>query len=288
MGTLWVPGARRVAPSSPGGTITSTAPPRVVWHTTEAPSGKAGMMATMIRVLKDKGAEPQLLWDPVTDELVQFMPLNSSGRALKNDGATRSNRVGKVCIQIEVIAYAKTPFTGYWKPGPNYRAMMAAIRSHGIPDIFPMGNPPKYPGDSRRDRDIWLKRGGHYCHANVPGNDHGDPGAISPPALFEAAPTKSIPRPPAGDIDMPLTETDLDAVEARAYKANSRYAIDFWIASSGTGTAIRNLLKEMKLQLDRIEDDTDGMATSRQLVAALDANVEALAAQATDVQDDPR
>lgn len=104
--------------------------------------------------------------------------------------------------------------------------------------------------------------------------------------LFNALAT--APRPPLEDDDMALTGDDLDKVEARAFKANSDYAIAFWIAPTGTGTAIRNLLREMKLQLDRIEDDTDGLATSRQLVADLDANVERLAAQATDVQDEPR
>lgn len=196
-GTIWIPGAERITPSQAGGTISSTAPPRVVWHTTEAPSGKDSMFAAMIRVLKDKSAEPQVLWDPLTDRLGQFMPLNVSGRALKNDtDGTRNNRVGRVCIQIEVIGYAKNPFTDNWKPGKNFRALMAAIRSWGIPDAFPMGPPPKFPGGSRRDRTIWRSKGGHYCHANIPGNDHGDPGAISPTKLFVAAGTTPS-KPPA-------------------------------------------------------------------------------------------
>lgn len=284
MGTLWIPGADRLKPSLPGGTITSTAPPRVVWHTTEAPPGTDNMFATMIRVLTNKSAEPQVLYDPVTDRLGQFMPLNTSGRALKNDGAYRTNRTGRVCIQIEVIGYAAKPFTSTWKPGPNYRALMAAIRSWGIPDVFPMGNPPKYPGASRRDRNIWLSKAGHYCHANVPGNDHGDPGAISPTKLFAAAPkatTDVTPRPPAStEDDMPLTTADLDAVQARAYKANSDYAVAFWVSPNGTGTAIRNLLAAMKVQLDRIEDDVDGAAATQALLEKLDANVEALRAEA--------
>ncbi|MFI1408718.1 hypothetical protein ACH4Y0_02075 [Streptomyces sp. NPDC020707] len=67
-----------------------------------------------------------------------------------------TNRVGKVCIQIEVLARAGTPFTGYWKPGPNFRKLMAAIRSYGVPDTFPMGALAAKYGDSnaKRTRDV--------------------------------------------------------------------------------------------------------------------------------------
>jgi hypothetical protein len=94
---------------------------------------------------------------------------------------------------------------------------------------------------------------------------------------FDAA----TPKPSAntGD-DMPLTTADLDAVQARAYKANSDYAVAFWVAPTGTGTAIRKLLSEMKLQLDRIEDDTDQMAATQALLAEIDKNVDMLAAEA--------
>jgi hypothetical protein len=217
-GTLWVPGAERITPSLAGGSITSTAPPRVVWHTTEAPSGKPAMFQSMINVLKNKSAEPQILWDPITDRLGQFMALNLSGRALKNDtDGTRNNRMGRVCIQIEVIGYAKNPFTDDWKPGKNFRALMAAIRSWGIPDVFPMGPPPKFPGGSRRDRTIWRSKGGHYCHANIPGNDHGDPGAISPAKLFAAAgttPSKPPAPTPAEEEDSMAGLTKADITQA--------------------------------------------------------------------------
>src|SRR5690349_6677769 len=205
MGTLWIPGAEKLPVSSPGGTITSTAPPRSVWHATEAQPGTANVWTAMVRVLNNKAAEPQVLYDPVTDRLGQFMPLNVSGRALKNDGTTRTNRVGKVCIQIEVIAYSSKPFTDYWKPGPNWRNLMAALRSWGIPDVQPAGafpkfieSPPHNVPESPRSRTVWTTKGGHFCHAQVPGNDHGDPGAVSFQAMIAAAgtPTKPPVKPP--------------------------------------------------------------------------------------------
>lgn len=200
MGTVWIPGAERITPSRPGGTITSTAPPRVVWHTTEADPGTASVWAAMIRVLRNKEAEPQVLYDPLTDRLGQFMPLNVSGRALRNDGTYQTNRIGRVCIQVEVIGRSAKPFTAYWKPGPNFRAFMAAIKSWGVIDQWPAGAPPRFIADpphnepeSPRSRKIWLNTGGHYGHSQIPGNDHGDPGAIDTKKLFAAGAAKPAP-----------------------------------------------------------------------------------------------
>jgi hypothetical protein len=166
------------------------APARVVWHTTESGDGDAAF-ESVGKYLISIGAEPHILYDPSTDRIGQFGPLNESARALKNDGSTRTNRVGKACIQIEVLGRASKTFTGYWKPGKNFKALMAAIRSYGTPDVFPMGTPAKTSSACKRDRDVWLSKGGHYGHSNVPGNDHWDPGAISTSALFKAAPKAS-------------------------------------------------------------------------------------------------
>lgn len=87
--------------------------------------------------------------------------------------------------------------------------------------------------------------------------------------------------PPAGDDDMALTGDDLNKIYDKAYAANAQYARDFWVAPTGTGTALLALTREMKLQLDRIEDDTDALQASRALVAKLDANVQTMAQDAT-------
>jgi hypothetical protein len=171
-------------------------PARVVWHTTESGAGNAAFNSVG-KYLTSIGAEPHFLYDPTTDRLGQYGPLDQSARALKNDGSTRTNRTGRACIQIEVLGRAATPFTGYWRPGKNFKALMSAIRSWGIPDVFPMGTPAKTAGATKRDRNVWLTEGGHYGHCNVPGNDHWDPGAISTKVLFAAAPkgSTSAPKP---------------------------------------------------------------------------------------------
>ncbi|MFF4478686.1 peptidoglycan-binding protein LysM [Streptomyces sp. NPDC001520] len=210
-------------------------PPRVVWHTTESGTGNASFDAVE-RYLRQIGAEPHIIYDPTTDRIGQFGPLNQSARALRNDGVTRTNRTGKVCIQIEVLGRASKPFTDTWKPGPNFRKLMDAIRSWGVPDTFPMGTPPKYPGTSKRDRHIWATKGGHYCHANIAGNDHGDPGAISPSALFKAAPkggSTPTPSKPAPTKTVDLSNL-IDAAkrDPKAAQGKTTHAADVKIVEA--------------------------------------------------------
>lgn len=89
--------------------------------------------------------------------------------------------------------------------------------------------------------------------------------------------TALTPKPtPVVEDDMPYTEAQLRAM---MQAEEEEYAVRFWVSPTGTGTALINLVKEMKLQLDRIEDDTDQATASRQLVAKLDENVSTLAAR---------
>ncbi|MPY41435.1 peptidoglycan-binding protein [Streptomyces phyllanthi] len=155
-------------------------PPRVVHHTTESPAGGKYLESVASYLIK-VAAEPHLIYCPVTDRIGQFGSLAHSARALRNDGSRRTNREGLVCIQIEVLGRAATPWTDDWDPmrKPGWQKILAAIRSWGVPDSWPAGPPPKYPGGSApRSRSTWQSKGGHFGHSHVPGNDHGDPGAI--------------------------------------------------------------------------------------------------------------
>ncbi|MFI6279963.1 peptidoglycan-binding protein [Streptomyces sp. NPDC050988] len=214
MGTNWIEKAQRLGDGSIGGAMDHPSiPGRVVWHTTESGAGDDAFRSVSAYLIS-VSAEPHLLYDPTTDRLGQYGPLNASARALRNDGSTRTNRVGKVCIQIEVLGRAGKPFTATWKPGPNYRAMMAAIRSWKIPDTFPAGRLATSGADAtNRPRTIWMSKGGHYGHANIPGNDHWDPGNIDKSALFEAAPVGS---PGAGGPTPSKPVVDLSNVIAAA------------------------------------------------------------------------
>jgi LysM domain-containing protein len=182
-----IKGAAMLGAGRIGGAMdTPGLPPRAVWHTTESATGHTAFNA-VARYVRRRRVEPHFLYDPTTDRLAQFGPLNQSARALAHDGKTRTNRTGRVCIQVEVLGHARDPFTRHWRPGANFHAMMGAIRSWGVPDRFPIGPPPARGREV--DRDVWLHQAGHYGHSNVPGDQdgHWDPGGISPAALFAAA-----------------------------------------------------------------------------------------------------
>jgi LysM repeat protein len=180
-GPAYISGAIRLGDQSIGGASDSPSkPPRAVWHTTESPAGGnylTSIGAYLIRV----GSEPQVIYCPVTDRIGQFGPLTSSGRALQNDGSYRTNRTGKVCIQVEVLGYAKSPWTKGFDPSkkPNYQRLIAAMRAHGIPDVWPVGKPPATAAAAtKRPRDTWENEGGHFGHSQIRGQSHWDPGAI--------------------------------------------------------------------------------------------------------------
>lgn len=185
-GTLWIPEAEDLAAVGTSGEMEG-GNPKVTVHVTVSPSGKSPggtqYFDAMHRVLRDKKAEPHILYDPLTDRLGQYFALNRSARALANDGARRTNGAGVCNIQIEFVAQPDG-FTRYWKPGPNYAAMLRAIRSWDIPDLWPAGRLSKSSGDPVSRSWTNYNKAGWFGHCNVPGNDHWDPGPIDQQALF--------------------------------------------------------------------------------------------------------
>ncbi|MEU2752429.1 peptidoglycan-binding protein LysM [Streptomyces collinus] len=188
-GTLWIGHAIRCGDGVIGGPMdTPGNPPRVVHHTTESPAGGKYLEAVASYLIK-VSAEPHLIYCPVTDRVGQFGPLHHSARALRNDGSRRTNREGRACIQIEVLGRAATPWTAGWDPRdkPGWQRILTAIRSWDVPGLWPAGPPVTYPGGSAtRSRSVWQSKGGHFGHCHVPGNDHGDPGAIDAATVLSA------------------------------------------------------------------------------------------------------
>ena len=206
-GPAYIDGVVKFGGQSIGGAMDYPGnPPRVTEHTTESPAGKSyfySVAAYLMRI----GAEPQVIYDPVSDLLGQFGPLTQSARALKNDGSRRTNREGRVNIQIEVLGRAASPWTkGFDKSKkPNYRKFEAACRAHGVPDVWPAGKPvgtASAAARGERSRTTWQTKGGYYGHSQVPGNDHWDPGAIDTDivpgkAVATKPPTPSTPANPS-------------------------------------------------------------------------------------------
>lgn len=183
---LWTPEAEDLAAVGTSG-VMEGGNPKVTTHVTVSPSGfstsGSAYFDVMHRVLRSKESEPHYLYDPLTDRLGQYFPLNRSARALSNDGAKRTNGAGICNIQIEFVAMPDG-FTRYWKPGPNYRAMLRDIRSWGVPDVWPAGRLSKTSGDAVSRSWTNYNKAGWFGHCNVPGNDHWDPGPIDQQALF--------------------------------------------------------------------------------------------------------
>ncbi|MCX4885852.1 peptidoglycan-binding protein [Streptomyces sp. NBC_00847] len=182
-GPSYISGVVKFGDQSIGGTMDYPAgPPRVVWHTTESPSG-AGYFTSIAAYLIRVASEPQVIYDPASDKIGQFGPLTQSARALQNDGTRRTNREGRVCIQVEVLGKASSPWTKGFDPAkkPNFQKLLAAARMHGVPDVWPAGKPlatATAVAKAPRNRTTWQTRGGHFSHGQVPSNSHWDPGAI--------------------------------------------------------------------------------------------------------------
>lgn len=207
-GPSYISGVTRLGDQSIGGAMDYPGnPPRAVWHTTESPAGASyfsSIGAYLIRV----ASEPQVIYDPVSDKLGQYGPLTQSGRALKNDGSRRTNREGKVCIQVEVLGRAASPWTKGFDPAkkPNFRKLLAAMRAHGIPDVWPAGKPKATAAEvarTTRSRSTWQSKGGHFSHGQVPGQSHWDPGAIDTSIVPGKASGSSSPSTP------PATSTSI-------------------------------------------------------------------------------
>ncbi|MFG2676933.1 peptidoglycan-binding protein [Streptomyces sp. NPDC048445] len=227
-GPAYISGVTRFGDQSIGGAMdTPGNPPRVVQHTTESPSGSSyfySVAAYLIRV----GAEPQVIYDPTSDLLGQFGPLTQSGRALKNDGSRRTNREGKVCIQIEVLGRAASPWTkGFDKAKkPNYRKFEAACRAHGVPDVWPAGKPPATAAaaaQGSRSRTTWQTKGGYYAHGQVPGQDHWDPGAIDTSIVPGKPGSSSAPDPTPATPSKPTTKDAFPGAGKFGPGANNAY-----------------------------------------------------------------
>lgn len=197
-GPDWLDGAVRIA-SSAGGRLVG-GPPRWVWHTFEADPTRLTAVAGA-RALRAAGNDVHFVFNPLSGDIAQLLPASVSGRALQNAaGGVETNRMGSVCLQVEVIAFAARPFTAILTPAgrAGLGELIRFARAHGIPDVWPAGPPPAYPsGFSIRSAATWTSHTGHFGHSQVPENDHGDPGALDIRKLFAtAAPT--IP-PSRGD-----------------------------------------------------------------------------------------
>jgi hypothetical protein len=147
---------------------------------------------------------PHILWDPFTGQVAQFFPASSRSKSVADAaGATRTNRAGRVVLQIEAVFFPGTVYDGkvYERladtPCKGWPQLRAWVKSHGVPDVWPMGRPTSFT--PHRSEHTWETAGGWYAHAHVPENDHTDPGSW--PAFPAVRP---VPAPPPAKTPLPV------------------------------------------------------------------------------------
>ena len=205
-----MPGAGRIRARIDGGPLKGGAP-RVVWQALDADprTVSAGLAAQRLDQL---GRASHLVWNPVSGEVVQLIPILRAGRSLgwpdglksgalpapdasaiwrpvrqaaaetaargtEPDVIAEVNAEGRLCVQIGVVAFAWDPFTS--RPMAGLQQVLDWLDSWGIPRQWPAGQPAAFPDEQAacRNRRLWA-RGGHFGASQVPGLTAVGPGAV--------------------------------------------------------------------------------------------------------------
>lgn len=191
-----MPGVRRVPAELDGGALRGGAP-RAVWQTLAADPRLVSACSAAER-LRQEGRPPHLVWNPVSGEIVQLIPVVRAARSLgapeglgQMQGtvapggqvpagappAAAVNRQGRLCVQIGVVGWAHEPFTD--GPMNAVEAILGWLATWGVPSRWPVGRPAPYTAvrTAPRSRALWAA-GGHFGASQVPGWDAAGPGNI--------------------------------------------------------------------------------------------------------------
>ncbi len=205
MADAWMPGARSIRARVDGGQLGGGAP-RVVWLTLGADPRTVSVWSAAQR-LNQEERPPHLVWDPLTGDIAQLLPIVRAGCALgmpEHLGSQRDrppaqaasvNREGRLCVQIGVLGSPREPFTSFQMIG--LAAILGWLDSWHIPRRWPAGPPAPYRQLTRpRSRALWA-RGGHYGASQVPECDNLGPGGIDIEYLtrVDASIARELPEP---------------------------------------------------------------------------------------------
>jgi len=217
---IWLPGVEVIA-GIDGGQFTG-APWRGVLHTTEG--GTAG---GAISTFQANNFWPHFTIDWKASRVVQHLSLDVAARALQV-GSVGTNRAN--CIQIEMVGFATD--TPNWT-APQLEFMASLMRR--IEALVPIPRVsgltflsfPQSSGSANGIRlgdNDWLAFTGWCGHEHVPGNTHGDPGAIDivkllSPRVLGVGSSASAPGPAAAartpySLDVLFPRTDRPYAEA--------------------------------------------------------------------------
>ena len=145
MADAWMPGARCIRAQIDGGQLGGGAP-RVVWLTLGADPRAVSVWSAAQR-LNQEDRPTHLVWDPLTGDIAQLLPIVRAGCALgmpeyldyEPDRLPLStagvNREGRLCVQIGVLGTPREPFTSFQMIG--LAAILAWLDSWRIPRRWP-------------------------------------------------------------------------------------------------------------------------------------------------------
>jgi hypothetical protein len=117
----WMPGVRCIRAETDGGQLGGGAP-RAVWLTLDADPRVISVCSAAQRLVQENRA-CHLVWDPLTGDLAQLLPIVRAGCALGTPEnieyapdklpyrQARVNREGRLCVQIGVLGSPRDPFT---------------------------------------------------------------------------------------------------------------------------------------------------------------------------------
>lgn len=185
----WLPGVERVNGNDAGAVL-----PGSKWslllHTTEGSTIEGAISA-----LRKNNSWSHFIYDPVSDRLVQAVPLNKAARSLRSGGNFGKTNAARV-IQVEIVGFASK--TTFWSADINRKVgkMIRRIANH-VP--FDVSMPLEFYGDrsgftvasekakQRMSWFNWYRFNAISGHQHAPGNSHWDPGQIQTNQILAAA-----------------------------------------------------------------------------------------------------
>jgi hypothetical protein len=201
----WMPGTRCIRAQIDGGQLGGGAP-RVVWLTLGADPRVVSVWSAAQR-LNQENRPTHLVWDPLTGDIAQLLPIVRAGCALGMPEyldyepdrlpprPAGVNREGRLCVQIGVLGTPREPFTSFQMIG--LASILGWLDSWQIPRRWPAGQPAPYRQLARpRSRALWA-HGGHFGASQVPECDNIGPGGIDIDHLtrLDADMARPLPEP---------------------------------------------------------------------------------------------
>jgi hypothetical protein len=202
VGDAWMPGAAHMRIAVDGGEMKGGAP-RAVWITLDADPQRVSARSAAQRLVQ-VGHPCHLVWNPLTGETVQLIPIVRAACSLGDPAGLRRQRAadtrrdvranghlvpepedaaaevrneGRLCVQIGVVDFGWTPFTS--GPMTGLSSILDWLDSWRIPRRWPAGRPAPFAHahTAPRNRRLWAC-GGYFGVSQVPGSLAAGPGAI--------------------------------------------------------------------------------------------------------------